>query len=38
MKSNAKTVAEYLASLPADRRAGIETVRGVILENLDKDY
>jgi hypothetical protein len=38
MKSNAKTVAEYLLSLPADRRAAIETVRGVILENLDKDY
>lgn len=38
MKSNAKTVQEYLASLPEDRRAGIETVRRVILKNLDKDY
>lgn len=38
MKSNAKTVKEYLASLPADRRAGIEEVRAVILENLDRDY
>lgn len=38
MKSNAKTVKEYLASLPADRRAGIEAVRKVILKNLDKDY
>jgi len=38
MKSSAKTVSEYLASLPADRRAGIEAVRKVILKNLDKDY
>lgn len=38
MKSNAKTVKEYLASLPEDRRAGIEAVRKVMLANLDKDY
>ncbi|MCE9619975.1 MAG: DUF1801 domain-containing protein [Planctomycetes bacterium] len=38
MKSNAKTVKDYLASLPADRRAGIEAVRKVILKNLDKNY
>ncbi len=38
MKSNAKTVKEYLASLPADRRVAIEAVREVILANLDKDY
>jgi len=38
MQSKAKTVKEYLAELPADRRAAIETVRGVILENLDKDF
>ena len=38
MKSTATTVADYLASLPADRRAGIEAVRQVILKNLDKDY
>jgi len=38
MKSSAATVKEYLASLPADRRAGIESVRKVILKNLDKDY
>ncbi len=38
MQSNASTVAEYLASLPADRRAAIEAVRAVILRNLDKDY
>src|SRR4051812_5342985 len=38
MKSKAKTVKEYLASLPEDRRVGIEAVRKVILKNLDKDY
>ncbi len=38
MKSNATTVKDYLASLPEDRRAGIEAVRKVILANLDKDY
>lgn len=38
MQSKASTVKEYLASLPADRRAAVETVRKVILENLDSDY
>jgi len=38
MKSKATTVKDYLASLPEDRRAGIEAVRKVILKNLDKDY
>ncbi|MBL8762851.1 MAG: DUF1801 domain-containing protein [Phycisphaerae bacterium] len=38
MKSSATTVKDYLASLPEDRRAGIEAVRNVILKNLDKDY
>lgn len=38
VKSNARTVKDYLASLPEDRRAGIEAVRKVILKNLDKDY
>ena len=38
MQSKASTVAEYLASLPAERRAAIETVRDVILKNLDSDY
>lgn len=37
MQSKAKTVQEYLASLPADRRAALETVRAAILKNLDKD-
>src|SRR3954454_2829114 len=38
MPSKAATVAEYLASLPPDRRRAIETVRQVILDNLDSDY
>jgi len=38
MQSPATTVAEYLASLPADRRAALEAVRKVILKNLDRDY
>jgi uncharacterized protein YdhG (YjbR/CyaY superfamily) len=38
MQSKATTVAEYLESLPADRRAAIEEVRQVILKNLDADY
>ena len=38
MRSNAATVAEYLAELPADRRAAIEVVRKVILKNLPKGY
>ncbi len=35
MQSKAKTVTEYLASLPADRRAAIEVVRQVVRANLD---
>lgn len=38
MQSQAKTVAEYLASLPDDRRKAIEAVRNVIRKNLDKGY
>lgn len=38
MPSKAATVAEYLASLPADRREALAAVRRVILENLDKGY
>jgi hypothetical protein len=38
MQSKASTVAEYLAALPADRRAAIEAVRKVILDNLDPEY
>lgn len=38
MQSKARSVAEYLASLPSDRRAAIEAVREVILRNLDPAY
>ena len=38
MQSNAKTVKEYLDSLPADRRAALNAVRKVILKNLPKGY
>jgi uncharacterized protein YdhG (YjbR/CyaY superfamily) len=38
MISKAKTVAEYLAALPEDRRAAIQAVRKVILKNLDDKY
>ncbi|MDX2114138.1 MAG: DUF1801 domain-containing protein [Planctomycetota bacterium] len=34
MQSKAATVKQYLAELPADRRAAIDAVRKVILENL----
>lgn len=35
MQSKATTVPQYLAELPADRRAAIESVRAVIRKNLD---
>ena len=38
MQSNVKSPAEYLASLPADRRALVAAVRKVILDNLDAGY
>lgn len=38
MPSKTGGVKEYLASLPADRRADVEAVRRVILDNLDEDY
>src|SRR5687768_11116648 len=38
MQSKAATVAEYIASLPADRRAAIEAVRAVMNANLDTGY
>jgi hypothetical protein len=38
MQSKAKTVKEYLASLPADRREALEALRAVILKNIDKTY
>jgi hypothetical protein len=38
MTSTAKTVDEYLARLPEDRRKAIQTVRQVILKNLPNGY
>ena len=36
MQSDAKTVSEYLQSLPEERRVAIQAVRQVILDNLPK--
>lgn len=38
MQSKAATVAAYLAELPSERRAVVEAVRQVILQNLDAGY
>ena len=38
MRSEAKTVEQYLSELPGDRREAIETVRGVILDNLPEGF
>lgn len=38
MQSAAATVEQYLAELPPDRRAALEAVRQVVLDNLDADY
>jgi len=38
MQSSAKTVDEYLRSLPEDRRRAISAVRDIILANLPKGY
>ena len=38
MQSDTTTVAEYLAELPADRRAALEAVRQTILANLPAGY
>ena len=37
-RSKAKTVAEYLAQLPEDRRAAIAAVRQHVLRHLPKGY
>jgi len=37
-RSNATTVEAYLASLPPDRRAALQAVRKVILENLPEGF
>ncbi|MES2759776.1 MAG: DUF1801 domain-containing protein [Pseudomonadota bacterium] len=38
MQSSATTVEAYIAELPEERRAAVEAVRKVILDNLDGDY
>jgi len=38
MKSEAKTVEEYLQELPEDRKETISKVRDIILQNLPKGY
>ena len=38
MQSKAKTVKQYLAELPEDRREAISAVRDVILKNLPRGY
>jgi len=38
MQSKAKTVTQYLADLPADRRKAIEQVRATIRKHLPKGY
>jgi len=38
MRSDAKTVAAYLAALPEERRQAIEAVRSVILKRLPAGY
>lgn len=38
MQSKAKTVSQYIAELPADRRKAIEGVRAVIRKHLPKGY
>ena len=38
LKSNAKTVKEYISSLPSERLQAIEAVRKVILDNLPSGY
>jgi hypothetical protein len=38
MQSKARTVDQYLAELPADRREALQAVRQVVLKNLSKGY
>lgn len=38
MQSQAATVDQYLAELPPDRRAAVEAVRKVLLDNLDPTF
>ena len=38
MQSTAKTVAEYITSLPDDRKAAMSAIRDVVNENLPKGF
>lgn len=38
VRSNATTVEQYLAELPDDRRADVESVRDLVLANLPQGY
>ena len=38
VSSKASTVEQYLAELPDDRRADVESVRDIVLENLPEGY
>ena len=38
MQSKARTVKEYLAGLPDDRREAIKAIRAVVLKNLPRGY
>jgi len=38
VSSKARTVDQYLAELPEDRRADVEIVRDMVLENLQEGY
>lgn len=38
MPEKPTTVSQYLAALPPERREALQTVRQVILKNLDKDF
>ena len=38
MHSDAKTIQQYLANLPDDRRKAIKTVRALIREHLPRGY
>jgi hypothetical protein len=38
MQSSAKSVEDYLAAMPEERRAALDAVRQTIRKNLDSDY
>ncbi len=38
MQSNAQTTEEYLNELPEDRKAAVNKLRAIILENIPEDF